>query len=111
MDKADKAAMEALTPKSPGRKGKSTDQAQVEAIKQEKDSLHKELGRWKQKYEIAMTFVDIHKKLLNGQELSGKPGEPKRTGKKKRKRHRNPTGTKTAGADRTGAKVEPNGDG
>ena len=112
MDKADQAAMEALTPKSPGRKGKSKEQVEAEAMKQEKDLLEKELGHWKQKYEIAMTFVDIHKKLLNGETLSEEPGEPKRPGKKKkRKRLRNPTSTKTAGVDRTGAEVEQNGDG
>jgi transposase-like protein len=109
MDKADQAAMEALTPKSPGRKGKSKEQADAEAMKQEKDGLQKELDRWKQKYEIAMTFVDIHKKLLNGQALSE---EPKRLGKKKKhKRIRDPRSAKTAGAHRTGAEVEQSGDG
>ena len=107
MDKADQAAMEALTPKSPGRKGKSKEQAKAEAMKQEKVSLEKELDRWKQKYEIAMTFVDIHKKLLNEE-----PQEPKRPGKKKKRKHlRNPRSAKTVGADRTGEKMEPNGDG
>ena len=112
MDKADQAAMQALTPKSPGRKGKSKEQAEAEARKQEKDLLEKELDRWKQKYEIAMTFVDIHKKLLNEEALSEEPQEPKRPGKKKRRKGlRNPRSTKTTGADRTGAKVDPNGDG
>ena len=109
MDKSDQAAMEALTPKSPGRKGKSKEQVKAEAVKKEKDLLEKELGRWKQKYEIAMAFLDIHKKLLNGQELSE---EPKHLGgKKKLKSLRNPRGAKTTGADRTGAKVAPNSDG
>jgi hypothetical protein len=109
MDKADQAAMEALTPKSPGRKGKSKEQAEAEAMKQKKDGLQKELDRWKQKYEIAMTFVDIHKKLLNGEALSE---EPKRPGKKKkRNRLRNPRSAKTAGADRTEAEMEQSGDG
>ena len=112
MDKADQAAMEALTPKSPGRKGKSKEQAEAEALKQDKDELQKELDRWKQKYEIAMTFVGIHKKLLNGEALSEEPEKPKRLGKKKkRKRLRNPRSAETAGADRTGAEVAPNGDG
>jgi transposase-like protein len=107
MDKADQAAMEALTPKSPGRKGKSKEQAEAEAIKQEKDLLEKELDGWKQKYEIAMTFLDIHKKLLNGEAQ-----EPKRPGKKKKRKHlRNPRSAKTVGADRTGENVDPNGDG
>ena len=104
MDKADHAAMEALIPKSPGRKGKSKEQEKAEAMKQEKAELQQELDRWKQKYEIAMTFVDIHKKLLNG--------EPKRPGeKKKRNRLRNQRSAKTTGAERTGAEVEQSGDG
>jgi transposase-like protein len=112
MDRADRAAMEALTPKSPGRKGKSKAQTEAKAIKQEKDSLQKELDLWKQKYEVAMAFVDIHKKLLNGQELSEQPEEPKRAGKKKKiKNLRNPRSAKTAGTERTGAKVVPKGDG
>jgi transposase-like protein len=112
MDKADQGAMEALTPKNAGRKGKSKEQAEAEAMNQEKVSLEKELDRWKQKYEIAMTFVDIHKKLLNGEALSEEPQEPKRPGKKKKsKRLRSPRSAKTAGADRTGAEVEQNGDG
>ena len=107
MDKADQAAMEALTPRSPGRKGKSKEQVKAEAVNKEKD-----LDRWKQKYEIAMTFVEIHKKLLNGEVLSEEPQEPKRPGKKKkRKGIRNPRSAKTAGADRTGTRVGPNSDG
>jgi len=83
MDKADQAAMEALTPKSPGRKGKSKEKAQAAAMKQEKEKLQKDLDRWKQKYEIAMTFLDIHKKLLNGEALCQDPEEPKSPGGKK----------------------------
>jgi transposase-like protein len=112
VDKADQAAMEALTPKSPGRKGKSKEQAKAEALKQEKASLEKELDHWKQKYEIAMTFVDIHKKLLNGEELSGKRQKPNRPGgKKRRKDLGNPGSKEGAVADRTGAEVEHSCDG
>jgi len=112
MDKADRAAMEALTPKSPGRKCKSKEQAQAEAMKQQKEELQKELDLWKQKYEVAMTFVDIHKKLLNGESLSEDRMEPKGSGKKKkRKRHRNPRSAKTTGPDRTATEVAKGGDG
>jgi len=112
MDKADRAAMEALTPKSPGRRGKSKERAEAEAVKQEKDALEKELDLWKQKYEVAMTFVDIHKKLLNGEAFSEDGKEPKRSGKKKkRKGPRNPRSAKTAGPDRTAAEVGRSGDG
>jgi hypothetical protein len=81
-------------------------------MKQEKDSLEKELDLWKQKYEVAMAFVDIHKKLLNGEALSEESKEPKRSGKKKkRKGPRNPRSAKTAGPDRTATQVAENGDG
>ena len=106
MDKADQAAMEVLTPKSPGRKGKSKDRVEADAMKQEKALLEEALGHWKQKYEIAMAFVDIHKKLLSGEALSNRPG-----GKKRRKRLRNPRGAKAVGAEGTGAEVAQNGDG
>jgi transposase-like protein len=112
MDKAEHAAMEALTPKSPGRKGKSKDRAEAEAMKQEKGELQKELDLWKQKYEVAMAFVDIHKRLLNGKALSGDRKEPKRSGKKKKhKRLRNPESAKAAGPDRTATEVANNSDG
>lgn len=112
MDKADRAAMEALTPRSPGRKGKSKQQVEAEAMKQEKGELQKELDLWKQKYEVAMAFVDIHKKLLNGEALSEESKGPNRPGeKKKRNRDRNPRSAKAAGPGRTGTEVANNGDG
>lgn len=112
IDKADRAAMEALTPKSPGRKGKSKERAEAEAMKQEKDSLEKELERWRQKYEVAMAFVDIHKKLLNGEALSEESKGPRRRGeKKKRKRLGNPGSAKTVGAGGTATEVARNDDG
>jgi hypothetical protein len=81
-------------------------------MKQEKDELQKELDRWKQKYEIAMAFVDIHKKLLNGESLSAEAQESKRHGEKKACKGLNkPRSAKTTGADRTGEEVEQNGDG
>jgi hypothetical protein len=56
--------------------------------------------------------VDIHKKLLNGEELSEKGQKSKRLGKKKRRKCLgNPRSTERAVADRTGAEVEQNGDG
>ncbi|MFX1555564.1 MAG: helix-turn-helix domain-containing protein [Promethearchaeota archaeon] len=90
MEKVDLAAMEALEPKSPGRKGKSREQAQAEAMREEKDTLEKELDRWKQKYEIAMTFVELHRKLLNGEDLPGESEENPSGKKKKRRRLKKP---------------------
>ena len=104
MEKADQAAMEALVPQSPGRKGKSKERIEADSLKREKASLEKELDRWKQKYEIAMTFVDLHKKLLNDEPLPGEEEDyppPKRKGKKKKRRLRNPKTSRSYGSDRT----------
>ena len=89
MEKVDQAAMEALTPKSPGRKGQSAEEAELSAMKKEKALLEKDLDHWKQKYEIAMTFVDLHRKVLNGEELPGEEAAPSRK-KKKRRRLKKP---------------------
>ena len=74
--------------------------------------MEKELGRWKQKYEIAMTFVDLQRKALNGEPLPGEEEEqeiPEK--KKKRRRLRKPKTTKMSGPDRTGTKMDPNNNG
>lgn len=109
MEKADRAAMDALMPKSPGRKSRSKEEAEVSAMRQEKDALERELGRWKQKYEIAMTFVDLQRKLLNGETLPGEEENP--PGKKKKRRLRNPKSSRMSGPDRTGAAVAGTSDG
>ena len=113
MEKADRAAMEALTPKSPGRKGRSKEEAEADAMRRKKDSLERELDRWKQKYEIAMTFVELHRKLLNGEDLPGEEEqeEAKSPGKKKKHRLRKPKPAKMPGPIRTGAPVDPNDNG
>lgn len=85
MEKADQAAMEALSPKSPGRKGRSKEEVEISSMRKEKACLEKDLRHWKTKYEIAMTFVDLHKKLLNGEPL-GEEDEEESSGKKKRRR-------------------------
>jgi transposase-like protein len=85
MEKADRAAMEALEPQKAGRKGRSKEQVDITKLTGEKASMEKDLNRWKQKYGIAMTFVDLHRKILNGQDL---PGEEKGRGKKRRSSHK-----------------------
>ncbi len=86
MEKADRAAMEALEPKKAGRKGRSREQIDITKLNQQKNSMEKDLDHWKQKYDIAMTFVDLHRKILDGQDL---PGEEKGRGKKKNLPHKN----------------------
>jgi transposase-like protein len=110
MEKADRASMKALEPKSPGRKGRSPEQAEIISTKKEKASLEKELAQWKQKYEIAMTFVDLQRKALDGEPLPGEEEEPPRK-KKKRRRLRKRKVTTTSGPGRTTAEVVGTNDG
>jgi transposase-like protein len=81
MEKADLAAMAELEPKPPGRKGPTPEKAALTEAKKEKSSLEKELDLWKTKYEIAMTFVELQRKVLNGEPLPGEEGSA--VGKKK----------------------------
>lgn len=109
MEKADLAAMEALMPRSPGRRGKSKEEAEADSVKKENASLEKELAQWKQKYEIAMTFVDLQRKALDGEPLPGEEETPRK--KKKKRRLRKRTVTRTSGAGRTTAAVADPDDG
>ena len=84
VEKADRAAMEALEPQSPGRKGKTEEEKDVERAKKETAKLEKDRNEWKTKYDIAMTFVELHRKLLNGEPLPGE--EPSSPGKKREKK-------------------------
>ncbi len=85
MEKADRAAMAELEPKAPGRKGPTPEAAALTEAKKAKDDLEKELEHWKMKYEIAMTFVELHRKVLDGEPL---PGEEEGEKKKRRKNRR-----------------------
>ena len=105
MERVDRAAMAELEPKPPGRKGPSPEEAALTMAKQEKTSLEKELEHWKMKYEIAMTFVELHRKVLNGEPL---PGEEE--GEKKRRR-KNRKSAEEPGPGRSGPGVAGGDDG
>jgi transposase-like protein len=101
MEKADRAAMEALTPKSPGRKGKTEEEKELTKAKKAKTALEKDVKLWKTKYEIAMTFVELHRKLLDGEDLPGE--ETKTPGKKRTRKNRGKGKPSTSpGPDRRG---------
>jgi transposase-like protein len=106
MERVDRAAMAELEPKPPGRKGPSPEEAALTMAKQEKTSLEKELEHWKMKYEIAMTFVELHRKVLNGEPL---PGEEE--GEKKRKRGKRGRTAAGSGPGRSGPGVAGGDDG
>ncbi len=107
MEKVDRAAMAELEPKSPGRKGPSPEAAALTEAKKAKGDLEKELEHWKMKYEIAMTFVELHRKVLDGEPLPGEEAEGKKRGK--RGKHRR-TATEP-GPDRSGPEMARGTDG
>jgi hypothetical protein len=45
--------------------------AALTEAKQPKDTLEKELVHGKTKYEIAQPFVEVHRKVLDGEPLAG----------------------------------------
>jgi len=108
MEKVDRAAMAELEPKPPGRKGPTPEQAALTAAEREKSSLEKELDLWKTKYEIAMTFVELHRKVLDGEAL---PGETEAGEKKGPRRGRKRTNAEGSREDRTDAELAGDVDG
>jgi len=108
MEKVDQAAMEALNPKTPGRKERPREQVELISVKKEKACLEKELALWKQKYEIAMTFVDLQRQALPVEPL---PVEEVPRKKKKLRRLKKRKITRTSGPDRTAAGMAGTADG
>lgn len=112
VEKAEEAAMAALEPKHPGRKGKSAEASELALVKKERSVLQRDLNRWQQKYEIAMTFVDLQRKMLNGEPLDEEeesPSPPKKKKQRKRRGRSNPQ--PTSGPNRTGTKMGASDDG
>ena len=87
MEKADRACVEALEPQKPGKKPKVPQAVEIEQLTATKTELEKELEHWKQKYEVAKTFLELERKLERGQRLPGEQGseEKKTPGKGRRK--------------------------
>jgi len=97
MEKADRASVQALEPQKPGKKPKEPQAVELEQLAARKTDLEKELEHWKQKYEVAKTFLELERKLERGQRLPGEQGPaekktPGRGGRKGRKKRSTPTG-------------------
>ena len=71
MDRADRASVEALEPKKPGKKPRGRQEAEIQELVAGKVGLEKELAHWKQKYEVARTFLELQRKLERGEKLAG----------------------------------------
>jgi transposase-like protein len=83
MEAVDQASMAALEPKRRGRKPRPESEVLREELENEKAELQKELTRWRQKYEISKTILDLERKVERGESLPGETGE-KRTRKRRR---------------------------
>ena len=97
MEKADRASVEALEPKKPGKKPKAPQAVEIEQLAAKRTDLEKELEHWKQKYEVARTFLELERKLERGQRLPGEQGPaekktPREAGRRRRKTGSTPTG-------------------
>jgi len=71
MDRADRASVEALETKKPGKKPKGLQEVEIQELAAGKAGLEKELAHWKQKYEVARTFLELQRKLERGEKLAG----------------------------------------
>ena len=76
-------AVKALEPRKPGKKPRPVEQVEMEQLASNKSDLEKDLERWKQKYEVARTFLELQRKLERGERL---PGEETPAGGKSRGR-------------------------
>lgn len=91
VEKADQASVEALEPRKRGRKPRKLKEKEASELMREKSSLEKELEHWKQKYEVAKTFIELERKLEREEQLPGKKAARKKTKnqqKKERQRDR-----------------------
>jgi transposase-like protein len=81
MEAADRASMEALEPKKRGRKATPVTEVEARELRTSVAGLRKELERWKTKYEVARTFIELERQLDREAGSSGARGE-KRRGRK-----------------------------
>jgi transposase len=113
MEKADRASVEALSPQRPGKKPRGREEVEILELASEKATLEKELEHWKQKYEVARTFLELERKLERGQKLPGEqgPAEKKTLGKAGRRRKKTGSTPRSPSGHRTDAGMGHDDDG
>jgi transposase-like protein len=85
MEAVDRASVEALEPKKRGRKPRPDAEVKVEEMEEQTTRMQKEMDRWRQKYEVAKTILDLQRRMERGEPLPGEEGEKnKKPPKKKR---------------------------
>ena len=75
MEAADKAAIEALSPKPKGRPPVAPSQKEMQALQSRNKALEQDLKQQKLKSEVAQALLDLQRKMDRGETL---PGEKKR---------------------------------
>lgn len=74
MEAVDRASMEALEPKRRGRKRRTEVEVRNEALEAERTRMAREMDRWRQKYEVAKTILDLQRRMERGEPLPGESG-------------------------------------
>lgn len=84
MGAADQASIEALEPKKRGRKPLPASAAKAAELETEKATLEEELSRWRRKYEVAKTILELERQAERGERLPGESGKKRSRTRKKR---------------------------
>ena len=78
MERAEQAAMEALEPQTPGRKGPSEQQLQIGELEKKTTGLEKQVDHWKMRYEVAQAFINLSREAEQRQERNRKKKKKQR---------------------------------
>jgi transposase-like protein len=76
LEAADRASVEALTPKRRGRKRPPASERKLAEVQSKQAELEKALTRMRQKYEVAQALLDLQRKAERGERLPGEKKKP-----------------------------------
>jgi transposase-like protein len=86
------AAVQALEPQRPGRKGRSREELRIGELTKKTTGLEKEVNHWKRRYEVAQAFIDLSR------EAEQKEMRSRRQKKKRRRPAQEVSRTRSAGS-------------
>ena len=86
------AAVQALEPQRPGRKGRSREELRIGELTKKTTGLEKEVNHWKMRYEVAQAFIDLSR------EAEQKEMRSRRQKKKRRRPAQEVSRTRSAGS-------------
>jgi transposase-like protein len=95
LEAADRASVQALTPKRRGRKARGASETKLAEVRAKKAELERALKRMRQKYEVAQALLDLQRKAERGERLAGE----KKT--LRGRRGANPSGSSSTGTKTT----------